>query len=451
MNLPLRLLRRVPASHAALAGALLASLATVIAVSALISLVEGGQLRSAGSNALSDPAGMLVALSAFAMAFALRAAAWCRTLPGLTFGHSMAAIHVALGANHILPFRLGEPLRVISVVRRTRIGAIDATVSGALLRVADIVALLVIGLALGPQILLDTLGVVGLGIGFGVLAGGAVLLVAARRRAAKGSSLRSLTPEVAAAALIAWGAEAVAVQQVAQWAGADLSYQDALLVTVLAVAAQLVAVAPGGVGTYEAAAVAGLVVVGVDPATALTVAVSAHVFKTLYSLTTGVIAMYIPAPTLAGRFRVPASIDPAPKGLVTQGPVVLFLPAYNEGPRIASVLARAPRQVLGRPVHLLVIDDGSTDDTSSAAAEAGAEVITLDQNQGLGAAVARGLQEASLRGAAAVAFCDADGEYDPAQLERTGRPNSRRYSRLRRWKSLRRNDSSHGTAPPVRQ
>jgi glycosyltransferase involved in cell wall biosynthesis len=103
-------------------------------------------------------------------------------------------------------------------------------------------------------------------------------------------------------------------------------------------------------------------------------------------------------------------------------PVLLFLPAHDEQATVASVLSRAPRAVRGHPVRLLVVDDGSTDRTAASAAAAGATVVRLDPNRGLGAAVRRGLAEGAALGAAAVAFCDADGEYDPAELERLVAP-----------------------------
>jgi glycosyltransferase involved in cell wall biosynthesis len=101
---------------------------------------------------------------------------------------------------------------------------------------------------------------------------------------------------------------------------------------------------------------------------------------------------------------------------------VLFLPAHDEAATVAGVLARAPASVLGRPVCRLVVDDGSSDGTAEAAALAGVEVVRLDRNHGLGAAVRQGFAEALARGATTVAFCDADGEYDPAELERLVAP-----------------------------
>lgn len=103
-------------------------------------------------------------------------------------------------------------------------------------------------------------------------------------------------------------------------------------------------------------------------------------------------------------------------------PVVLFLPAYNEAPAVAGVIGRVPVSVLGHPVRCVVVDDGSTDATATVAAAAGADVVSLGSNHGLGAAVRAGLAAGVAMGAVAVAFCDADGEYDPAELARLVRP-----------------------------
>jgi glycosyltransferase involved in cell wall biosynthesis len=106
----------------------------------------------------------------------------------------------------------------------------------------------------------------------------------------------------------------------------------------------------------------------------------------------------------------------------TVGAVALVLPARNEVASVAGVVRRTPDTVAGRHVHCLVVDDGSTDDTARVAAEAGAAVVDHGDTRGLGAAIRTGLAHAVAGGAAAVAFCDADGEYAPEELERLVRP-----------------------------
>ena len=103
-------------------------------------------------------------------------------------------------------------------------------------------------------------------------------------------------------------------------------------------------------------------------------------------------------------------------------PVVLFLPARDEADAVGAVIGRVPRTVLGHPVECVVVDDGSTDDTVAVAEAAGATVVRLSPGVGLGAAVREGLAIGRSRGAAVVAFCDADGEYDPVELERLAAP-----------------------------
>lgn len=103
--------------------------------------------------------------------------------------------------------------------------------------------------------------------------------------------------------------------------------------------------------------------------------------------------------------------------VATDSAVVLFLPAHNEEGAVAGVVRRVPQHVHNRLVRCLVVDDGSCDRTAAAAADAGAQVVLLPTNMGLGAAVRRGLAEGVTAGASVVVFCDADGEYDPADLE----------------------------------
>ena len=108
--------------------------------------------------------------------------------------------------------------------------------------------------------------------------------------------------------------------------------------------------------------------------------------------------------------RVAPNAEPAAR------PVVMILPAHDEEATVADVVRRAPAFLLGHPVEVVVVDDGSTDRTGESAAAAGATVHSLGHNRGLGAAVREGLAWAVERGAAATAFLDADDEYAPEEL-----------------------------------
>lgn len=103
-------------------------------------------------------------------------------------------------------------------------------------------------------------------------------------------------------------------------------------------------------------------------------------------------------------------------------PVLFFLPAHDEAEAIATVLARIPEQACGHPVVTVVVDDGSTDATATIARRCGAEVVSFPRNRGLGAAVRHGLALGKIAGAAVVVFCDADQEYDPAEVDRLVAP-----------------------------
>ena len=91
--------------------------------------------------------------------------------------------------------------------------------------------------------------------------------------------------------------------------------------------------------------------------------------------------------------------------------IVALIPGYNEGPRIGAVVAAAIAQL---PV--LVVDDGSTDDTAAAARAAGATVIEQRPNQGKGAALRAGFRRALADGAEAILTLDADGQHDPDEI-----------------------------------
>ena len=91
--------------------------------------------------------------------------------------------------------------------------------------------------------------------------------------------------------------------------------------------------------------------------------------------------------------------------------IVALIPGYQEGPRIAAVVEAARRFL---PV--VVVDDGSTDDTAAKAEAAGATVLVQRPNAGKGAALRAGFRHALDHGSTAVVTLDADGQHDPAEI-----------------------------------
>ncbi len=95
---------------------------------------------------------------------------------------------------------------------------------------------------------------------------------------------------------------------------------------------------------------------------------------------------------------------------------LLVIPALNEAANIARVVVCARRHLPG--VDLLVIDDGSCDGTAAVARGAGAMVLSLPYNLGIGAAVQTGFAFADRKGYAFVLRCDGDGQHGARDLRR---------------------------------
>jgi uncharacterized membrane protein YbhN (UPF0104 family) len=394
----------------------------VLAVSAayLTGVVDLAVLAQTAAQLAAAPVTIGAALLAYAAAFALRAWSWRLTLPGLPLGQSWAALHVSLLGNHLLPLRLGEPLRVTSVLRRTDLPARAVLASAVTARGADVLAVLLLALLAAPALVRELAG------GWAIAAAGGVAAAVAAgvgwsvRLRRQGVPVRLPGPRVALAAAAAWALESTMVWAVARTAGHPLAPAEAVAVTAATIAVQLVAVTPGGFGSYEAAATAALVAAGVPAGPAFAVALSTHAVKTGYAVLVGLVALAAPAPAYWGRLRLPRRLPPRPARapVPPEAPVVAIIPAHNEEPVVAAVVSGLPARVAGRRVVPLVIDDGSTDATALRAAAAGAEVIRQHPNQGLGAAVRRGLAEATTRRPAAVVYLDADGEYAPGEVGR---------------------------------
>ena len=92
--------------------------------------------------------------------------------------------------------------------------------------------------------------------------------------------------------------------------------------------------------------------------------------------------------------------------------ILALIPAWNEAARIRPIV-EATRARL--PV--LVVDDGSDDDTAAVAEAAGATVVRHPERQGKGVALMTGFAWALERGYEAVITLDADGQHDPADIQ----------------------------------
>lgn len=103
-------------------------------------------------------------------------------------------------------------------------------------------------------------------------------------------------------------------------------------------------------------------------------------------------------------------------GEVSLGPVAVIIPAYHEAENIGQVLKEIPREVLGQPVSVLVVVDGSRDGTREVASRQGAYVCQARVNRGGGAALRLGYQVAVQRGVRYVVTLDADGQHVPSEM-----------------------------------
>ena len=95
---------------------------------------------------------------------------------------------------------------------------------------------------------------------------------------------------------------------------------------------------------------------------------------------------------------------------------LVFIPAWNEAASLPSVLEEARREL--PDADLLVIDDGSTDDTAQIARDGGAQVVSFGENRGLPVGIAEGYRQALDRGYAYCGRLDADGQHPAVELAR---------------------------------
>ena len=95
---------------------------------------------------------------------------------------------------------------------------------------------------------------------------------------------------------------------------------------------------------------------------------------------------------------------------------VVIIPALNEAARLGRVIDRA--RGCAPTLAVLVVDDGSRDETAAVARAHGAHVVSHPFNLGYGAALQTGYKHAMRAGYRYLVQMDADGQHDPADIER---------------------------------
>jgi hypothetical protein len=104
------------------------------------------------------------------------------------------------------------------------------------------------------------------------------------------------------------------------------------------------------------------------------------------------------------------------------GPVAVVIAAYDEQDAIGGVLTEIPPTIDAHDVSVIVVDDGSADATADVARSHDAYVVEPGVNRGQGAALRLGYRIAREAGATWIATLDADGQYDPAELQAVLQP-----------------------------
>ena len=102
--------------------------------------------------------------------------------------------------------------------------------------------------------------------------------------------------------------------------------------------------------------------------------------------------------------------------------IIITIPAYNEEKTVGSVIKAIPRDI-AEDIKIVVIDDGSTDNTANIAKKSGADkVVSHNTNKGLGVAFQTGIETALEMNADIAVNIDADGQFNPNDIPRLIKP-----------------------------
>lgn len=103
--------------------------------------------------------------------------------------------------------------------------------------------------------------------------------------------------------------------------------------------------------------------------------------------------------------------------------LVIYMPALNEEDGISDVIQSLPKRIEGiEEVKVLVVDDGSTDDTAKIAKSSGADVVSHGVNKGVGSAFQSAVQYALENGVDILVSIDADRQFNSDQIPQIIKP-----------------------------
>ena len=264
-----------------------------------------------------DAVWLVPALGALVVQMLLRATRWSKLLGVATgrpvgVGRILDPLLVGYLGNNVLPARAGEAVRTVLVARRERISVGEVAATVITERILDLVTLVSVA---AVAVWLATGGVGGVGVGLIVVgvAGVAVARLGSTQALRRGwldrlpegrvvALVRGLVTAMgrlplsillasAGFSLLAWACDAVIVLSVGRAVGAELPVAAAIAIGAGAVIGTAAPAAPGYVGTFELAAIAGGAAVGVPAETVLPIALVYHLLGLIPISIAGAVAM----------------------------------------------------------------------------------------------------------------------------------------------------------------
>jgi len=94
---------------------------------------------------------------------------------------------------------------------------------------------------------------------------------------------------------------------------------------------------------------------------------------------------------------------------------LIVIPAFNEEENMESVISELKQ--LNSPFDIVIVDDGSTDETAKKAREHGATIVSHPTNLGYSSTIQTGFKYAELNNYPYIIFFDGDGQHDPAYID----------------------------------